>query len=108
MFVATPPADISKLRNPSTIPTFGTLADVLNIDLLNLIFFIIGFIFFGSLMMASFSYIFSDGSPEKVSKANSRILNSIFGLIIVFTSFVLVRIVTFVFYGKAGNDLLPF
>lgn len=81
------------------IPVGSTISELLTgtgptgFNILNLLFFLIGLGFFANLIAAAFSYIFGEGSPDKIAKANTRILNSLVGLIIVFTSFVLVRLI---------------
>jgi hypothetical protein len=78
------------------IPFGGSVTDIITnggFNLLDLVFFLIGLAFFANLATAAFSYIFGEGSPDKINKANTRILNSLMGLAIVFLAFVLVRIV---------------
>ncbi len=63
-------------------------------DLFAFIFFLVGAVFFGSLLMAAWDYVSSNGDTKKVQNANTRILNSFFGIIIVLGSFVIVRIIS--------------
>ena len=73
----------------------GNITDLLTggFPLLNLIFFIIGLIFFVNLISAAWSYILSQGDAKKAAAGNTKLLNAIIGLIVVFASFVIVRVV---------------
>ena len=76
---------------------FGNLNDLLTgggINLLNLIFIIVGIIFFFNLIMAGWDYMLSSGDPKKISAATTRLLNSFIGILMVFTAFVVVRLIT--------------
>lgn len=113
MLLAQVPGDaiISNLGSANPATKFGLFADLgsllLKSDILTLVFFFIGFLFFANLIMASFAFIFSEGNADKISKANTRIVNSLLGITIVFASFVIVRIVASVFYRSAPG-IIPF
>lgn len=72
--------------------------------LLNLIFIIIGLIFFANLVMAGISYMTSAGDSKKVSAANSRIINGLMGLIMAVAAFILVRLISQIL-GLGGNNV---
>lgn len=97
--------------NPAkNIPVGSTIAQIISggtgpLNLLNLVFFLIGLAFFANLIAAAFNYIFGEGSPDKIAKANTRILNSLVGLAIVFTAFVIVRVVLAVTGIEAPTDV---
>ncbi len=86
---------ISSFDNPAAnIDTGGTITDILtSLSIFDLAFFIIGLVFMGSLISAAIGYINSSGSPEGLNKVNSRLVNSLLGLAIVFASYIIVRIV---------------
>ena len=90
---------IQNITNPATLPHLAVGANIADIltrgpfSLVNLAFFIIGLGFFANLSMAAISYVFSEGSPDKISKVTSRIVTSLIGLTITFTSFVIIRLV---------------
>lgn len=64
-----------------------------NLGVINLLFFFVGVVFMGSLIAAGAGFITSSGSPEGISKANQRMINSLMGLAITFGAFVIVKIV---------------
>lgn len=92
------PVNLTNLYNPASRITDISIAGILRgFSAFYLIFFLIGAFFLGSLLYASLKYITSEGDPKKVSDATKRITNSLIGLIIVFASFVIVRIVAGIF-----------
>jgi|GEM_PF-5403552 len=98
-------ADITNVPNPATNftdPATWNIAGLLtggtgSFSLVNLAFFLVGFVFFANLVIAAVTYIMSEGSPDNVSKANSRFTTGLIGLIVVFASFVIVRLVAALF-----------
>lgn len=86
---------ISDLTNPATkIPltrTLGTLLTSSGFNLLELIFVLIGLVFFANLIMVGWDYMLSSGDPKKIAAASSRITNGLIGLIMAVTAFVVVR-----------------
>ncbi|QHO63182.1 hypothetical protein [Candidatus Chazhemtobacterium aquaticus] len=98
-------ADITNVPNPATNftdPATWNIAGLLtggtgSFNLVNLAFFLVGFVFFSNLVIAAVTYIMSEGSPDNVSKANSRFTTGLIGLIVVFASFVIVRLVAALF-----------
>jgi hypothetical protein len=63
-------------------------------SLLNLIFVIIGIVFFANLIMAGWDYMFSSGDPKKVAAASTRLVNGFYGIVLAVMSFLIIRIVT--------------
>lgn len=63
------------------------------LNLLELLFFFVGIIFFFSLIFASYSYITASGSPQNIQAATKRITNSLLGLGVVVTSYLAIRII---------------
>lgn len=95
-------ARITDLENPAsqfsqTEWSLGGFFTGGGINLFNLMFFFVGLAFFANLTIASLTYITSEGDPAKISKAGSRITNSLIGLIITFAAFVIVRLVIALF-----------
>lgn len=103
MFAAA--AKITDIDNPATNfadPATWSISGILSggtgsLNLINLLFFLVGLAFFANLAIAAFSYISSEGDPAKISKANSRITMGVVGLVIAFASFVIIRLVAALF-----------
>lgn len=90
--------DDIKAANKATNISYDTdIAGLLTgggFNLLNLIFVIIGIVFFANLIMAGWDYMLSSGDPKKVSAATTRLVNGFYGLILAFMSFLIIRLVT--------------
>lgn len=86
---------ISTFENPaSKIATTSNIGEIISgLGLINIGFFLVGVIFMGSLITAAVSYISATGSPDAISKATTRLVNSLIGLVVVFGSFIIVRLV---------------
>ncbi len=101
------PFDISQV-NPAPKITNISIAGLLTgggFNILNFIFFLVGVFFLTSLLMASVAYISSSGDPKRISDATNRLTNSLLGLVIVFASFIIVRLAASILgYGS----ILPF
>lgn len=94
-------ADISGLYNPADNFTPGPGSKITDLfksanglDIINLIFIIIGFLFLANLVMAGWDYMLSSGDPKKAAVASTRITNGLTGLIMAFTAYLIVKIVT--------------
>lgn len=89
------PAPISSFYNPvKTVSTNTDIAGILSgLGVINILFFGIGVIFMGSLLAAAVGFINSQGAPEGISKANTRMINSLLGLVITFGAFLIVKLV---------------
>lgn len=96
--------DISSLLNSPDNPAqklsrVNTIGGLLKgkdggVDIINLVFIIIGLIFFANLIMVGWEYMMSSGDPKKVQASNTRLLNGIIGLILAFVAFIVVRLIT--------------
>jgi TRAP-type C4-dicarboxylate transport system permease small subunit len=98
LVLAVDEVDITGLEN-STNQALGTnkftdLASLFSRDLLTLVFVLVGLLFFASLVMAGWEYMMSSGDPKKVASATTRFTNSLVGLIIAFTAYLIVRVIT--------------
>lgn len=92
-------ANISSLPNPATnIPLATNIAGLLTlsngVNLLNLIFILTGLFFFTNLILAGWEFMMSSGDTKKISAASTRITNGLIGLVMTFTAFIVVRIIT--------------
>lgn len=105
-------ADITDVPNPATNftdPATWNIAGLLtggtgSFSLVNLAFFLVGFVFFANLVIAAVTYITSEGSPDSISKANSRFTTGLIGLVVVFASFVIVKLIATIF---GFGDFVP-
>lgn len=101
-FIYADDAEISTLDSPSTFFTAsagktGTFSNLLkggNVDIINLAFIGVGLVFFFNLIMAGWDYLLSSGDPKKAAVASARLTNGLTGLLMAFTAFLVVRIVT--------------
>ncbi len=98
LVLAADEVDITGLENSINqvvgINKFTDLGSVLSKDLLTLVFVIVGLLFFANLVMAGWEYMMSSGDPKRVASATTRLLNSFIGLIMVFTAYLVVRVIT--------------
>jgi hypothetical protein len=101
-----------RTANPATEFPIGdqTIQGILTGGGFSLIDFLIGVAFLGSLLMAALKYVTSEGSSDKISQANKRIINSLIGLIITLASFIIIKLAATIFgYGQgSANNILPF
>lgn len=109
---AAQPSDYFESLNQKAAPSFTgiqgiTVSQILtggSFSIVDLLFFLVGFAFFLSFSWAGIGYIMANGDAKKVASANARLTNSLLGLAIVFVSFVLVRIISFVFgFGNVSQ-----
>jgi TRAP-type C4-dicarboxylate transport system permease small subunit len=98
LVLAVDEVDISGLERDTAaklnMKSFTDLSSLFSQDLLNLVFVLVGLLFFASLVMAGWEYMMSSGDPKKVASATTRFMNSLIGLIIAFTAYLVVRIIT--------------
>ena len=80
--------DISQVNSINDLLTKG------GFKIIPFVLFIIGMLFFTNLLIAAFEYVTSNGDPKKFASATSRFLNGFFGIVIVITSFLLLKIIT--------------
>lgn len=64
------------------------------VDIINLLFVAVGIYFFVSLIIAGWMFMTSSGDTKKAGLASGQITNAFTGLIMSFTAFLLVKIVT--------------
>lgn len=91
--------NLSGIPNPAPNLTSFNIAGLLKgedggVDIINLVFIIIGLIFFANLIMVGWEYMMSSGDPKKVQASNTRLVNGIIGLILAFVAFIIVRLIT--------------
>jgi len=92
--------EISTLNNPApNIPLTSKITDLFGerengFWLINLVFVIIGLIFFANLVMAGWEFMMSSGDAKKTAAANTRITNALFGLVMAAAAFIVVNLVT--------------
>jgi hypothetical protein len=95
-------AKISTLYNPSSIKFnagSSKITDLINgtkagFDVVNLVFIVVGLLFFANLVAGGWNYMLSSGDPKKASVASARITNGLTGLIMAFTAFLIVRLIS--------------
>lgn len=112
-------AKITDIYNPASSFGEGKVnPDLLNVasiigggtsglSLIALLFFFLGLAFFGSLSLAAYNYISSEGDPAKIAKASSRISMSVTGLLIAFAAFLIVRLVAAIFGIGEAEFIIP-
>jgi len=66
-----------------------------------------GLLLFLNLVFAGLKYIMSGSDPKSLQEASSSITNSIIGLVIITASFVIISVLSLVFFGKADFILNP-
>lgn len=92
------PVSISSLGDPapgvSNVTNLSGLLTGGGFSIINLIFVIIGLVFFANLVITGWEYMLSTGDPKKVASASTRLLNAFSGLIMAILAFIIVRLVT--------------
>lgn len=76
-------------------------------NLIKLITVVGGLLLFLNLVLAGLKYIMSGSDPKAISEAGSSITNSILGLVIIAASFIIVAIISLVFFGDPTFILNP-
>lgn len=82
---------------PSVNPVaqFGNLSTILN-QVLPMVMVVASLVCLAILLTGSFTYVTSSGEPEKIKKARNTITYSIIGLILIFLSYLMVRVVSYI------------
>jgi len=83
-------------ENVPNIPFGATIADILsgdNFNLLDIIFFLVGVIFFFNIIHAAWGYVTASGNPQTIEANTKRLTNAILGIVIVLASYLLIRII---------------
>jgi len=91
---------LSRITNIGDIFTKG------GFDLINIIFIIIGLIFFANLIMVGWEYMLSSGDTKKVQAASTRLTNGLIGLIMAIAAYIIVRLISQVL-GLGGTTTSP-
>lgn len=99
------PEWVEKHGSTEVDANFGLIKFLNNILLLLVL--IAGLYGFFNLINAGLDYIYSSGDPEKIKKANSKITNSLLGLVIIAISFTLAAIMGWLLFGDATIILKP-
>ena len=86
---------------PGTLNSIVTTG--LNLAILAAIFVCL-FIF----VLGGFEWIFSQGDKQKVAKARNRLTMATLGLIVVFTSFLIINVIYVFFFGHGIDFLASF
>lgn len=105
----TPPC-IGGIENPAIRPSIGTMTQLVFFEKLQLfltnfirIGFIIGaVIFFSMLVWGAIEYITAGGDKERTGNASKRLTNAAIGLVILFSTYAIVRLAKSLF----GIDIL--
>ena len=84
---------------PARIASISTLVNLI----LPLVFIAASLIFFVMMAQASFIYITSGGTPENIAKSQKMFIYSGLGLLVVFGSFAIIKLIAYIF-----NIPLPF
>lgn len=77
------------------VAQFGNLSKLLN-QVLPMVMVVASLVCLAILLTGAFTYVTSSGEPEKIKKARNSITYSIFGLILIFLSYLMVRIVSYI------------
>lgn len=82
---------------PSVNPVaqFGNLSKLLN-QVLPTVMVVASLVCLAILLTGSFTYVTSSGEPEKIKKARNTITYSIMGLILIFLSYLMVQVVSYI------------
>lgn len=107
LFITVP--GFPQIKNTDISPDFNlnlqTLGGIIS-ALLNIAFYIAGFLAFYYLVWGAFQYMASSGNKEQLQKARARITWALVGLIVVFMSYFIARFASEIF--KPGKGGLPF
>lgn len=83
-----------KLKGP--LVGFDSIASIIN-NVVPFIMSLAGIILFFVLMWGGFDYVSSQGAPEKLKTANAKITAGVIGFVILVLSFLLTRILSYIF-----------
>ena|SRR3989344_2138375 len=105
---------IGCVTKPSNIPdaintTTGELVGIMVFlnTILKLVFIAAGLYAFFNIIFAGFDFINAAGDPKKVATAWERIYQSVLGLLIIVSSFLLAAILGWILFKDAGAILNP-
>lgn len=100
-----PPANLPEGINPTTGELTGIMV-FLN-SLLRIVFVVAGLWGFLNLIIAGFGFLTAGGDPKSVTKAWDRIWQSLIGLIIIVSSFLIAAIIGILFFKDPTAILQP-
>ena len=75
----------------------GSIGDLINNLTVGLIYPLAAVILFFILIWGGYDFMFSRGNPEKIKKASAKITAGLLGFLLLFLSFVIVRVISFIF-----------
>lgn len=104
--------EVISLIGPVTPPYEGYSGEAAGLivflsNIIKLITAVGGLLLFLNLVFAGLKYIMSGSDPKTIQEAGSSITNSIIGLVIIAASFIIISIISLVFFGKADYILNP-
>ena len=88
--------DGQEIKNPYLDPSINTLGDLIN-KLLPFVFGIAGIILMFVIIWGGYDFLLSRGDSGKVESARAKITAGIIGIVLLFISFLLARVVAFIF-----------
>lgn len=74
----------------------NTLADLINI-IIQFVYPFAGILLFIYLVWGGYDYLLSQGNPEKIKGAHGKLTSAIIGFVLLFISYILVRIIALIF-----------
>lgn len=106
---------IGDIAPPSWMPLHGNINPkegnfgliTLASNIIKLIMVVGGLFAFLNLIFAGLSFISSGGDPETIKKANSQIINSLVGLVVIAASFIIAAILGMLLFGNWKFILTP-
>lgn len=100
-----PPGFLEKHGSVEVGEGFGLINFLSNI--LRLAIVVAGLFGLINLILAGYDYITAGGDPEKIKNANSKIFNSLIGLIVIAASFTLAAILSYLLFGDPTMIIRP-
>jgi len=91
------------LSNPLLNPNIRTIGDVVNL-ILPFLYGIAGIILFFVILWGGFNILLSGGESEKLESGRMQITSGIIGFVLLAVSFLLARLVTYIF--GLGNGII--
>ena len=90
-----------RIVNPLLDPNLVTVGDLIN-KLLPFIYALAALILFGILLWGGYDFILSRGEPDKINGARMKITAGIIGFVLLVISYVLVRLIGYIFGINGG------
>lgn len=98
---------MGRITPPIPIADFKVGIPRLFSNVLRLMFIVAGLWAFLNIIIAGFQFMNAGGDPKAIQSAWGRIWQSLVGLTIIVTSFILAAIIGYVLYGNPGAILQP-